>query len=249
MKKRTFITLIIGVLWVFLLVVVLCIPAEYAIHEGVLRSTTPAVHPATGVSVDAPLLSVAVEEHLVKNLYGSLVSEGYLAEDAQIDSLVLANKSGFFGRDLSHDAQEHLRPLSLVADSVHPQEGWRGEQIEGNVARLRHEDGSTVSYTYSYLPQQTRVYYSGTQHGNVLEIDEYYTENHNYSYAIATRKGALETYYSFYRDGFEGKLARVAMCLLSIFGGLVVFCLYQAEISAWIRHGRTQKKEHDTEAA
>lgn len=166
----------------------------------------------------------------------------YLAEDAQIDSLVLANKSGFLGRDLSHDAQEYLRSLSLAADSVHPQEGWRVEQIEGNVARLRHEDGSTVSYTYSYLPQQTTVYYSGEKRGNVLEIDEYDTENYNFAYAIAMQKGALETYYSFYRDGLEGKLARIALFLLSLFGGLVVFCLYQEEISAWIRLGRTQKK-------
>ncbi len=249
MKTRTLITRIIGGLWVFLLIVVLLTPVQWPVHEGLLSSTTPAVHPATGVSVDAPFLSVAVEESLVKNRYTSHYSEGYLAEDAQIDSLVLADRSAVFGRQMGYNVQNLLRPLLLSADSVHPQEGWRVEQIEGNVARLRHEDGSTVSYTYSYLPQQTRVYYSGSRHGNVLEIDEYYTENHNYSYAIATRKGALETYYSFYRDGFEGKLARVAMCLLSIFGGLVVFCLYQVEISAWIRHGRTQKKEHDTEDA
>ncbi len=242
MNKRSLLSCIIGLVWVSLLVVVLHTPVEWPIHEGKLRCTAPAVHPATGVSVDAPLLSVAVEEHLVKNRYSSLDSEGYLAEDAQIDSLLLANKSGFLGKDLSHNAQEYLRPLSLAADSVHPQEGWSVEQLEENVVKLRHEDGSTVSYTYSYLPQQSTVYYSGTQHDNVLEIDEYYTENHNYSYAIATRKGALETCFSFYRDGFEGKLARVALLFLSIFGGLVVFCLYQAEISAWIRLGRTQKK-------
>lgn len=249
MKKRTLITLIIGGLWVFLLIVVLLTPFQWPVHEGLLISTTPAVHPATGVSVDAPFLSVAVEERLVINRYASLGTEGYLAEDAQIDTLVLANKSYFFGRDLSHCAQEHLRPLPLVADSVHPQEGWSVEQIEGNVARLRHEDGSTVSYTYSYLPQQTTVYYSGEKRGNVLVIDEYDTENYNFAYAIATRKGELETSYSLYRDGLEGKLARIALFLFSVFAGLLLFCLYQEEISAWIRLGRTQKKENDTEGS
>ncbi|MBR5194893.1 MAG: hypothetical protein IKW48_01985 [Akkermansia sp.] len=34
-----------------------------------------------------------------------------------------------------------------------------------------------------------------------------------------------------------------------LFGGLLVFCLYQGEISAWIRLGRTQKKENDTEGS
>ena len=34
-----------------------------------------------------------------------------------------------------------------------------------------------------------------------------------------------------------------------LFGGLLVFCLYQEEISAWIRLGRTQKKENDTEGS
>ncbi len=249
MKKRTLITLIIGGLWVFLLIVVLRTPVQWPVHEGLLSSTTPAVHPATGVSVDAPFLSVAVEERLVINRYGSMGTEGYLAEDAQIDTLVLANKSRSFGRDLSHCAQEHLRPLPLVADSVHPQEGWSVELLEENVVKLRHEDGSTVSYTYSYLPQQTTVYYSGEKRGNVLEIDEYDTENYNFANAIATRKGALETSYSLYRDGLEGKLARIALFLLSLFGGLLVFCLYQEEISAWIRLGRTQKKENDTEGS
>lgn len=241
MTRRTLITHIIGGLWVFLLIVVLLTPVQWPVHEGLLSSTTPAVHPATGVSVDAPFLSVAVEERLVINRYGSLGTEGYLAEDAQIDTLVLANKSLFFGRDLSHCAQEHLRPLPLVADSVHPQEGWSVELLEENVVKLRHEDGSTVSYTYSYLPQQTTVYYSGTQYGNVLVIDEYDTENYNFAYAIATRKGALETSYSLYRDGLEGKLARIALFLFSVFAGLLLFCLYQEEISAWIRHGRSRR--------
>ena len=241
MTRRTLITHIIGGLWVFLLIVVLLTPVQWPVHEGLLSSTTPAVHPATGVSVDAPFLSVAVEERLVINRYGSLGTEGYLAEDAQIGTLVLANKSLFFGRDLSHCAQEHLRPLPLVADSVHPQEGWSVELLEENVVKLRHEDGSTVSYTYSYLPQQTTVYYSGTQYGNVLVIDEYDTENYNFAYAIATRKGALETSYSLYRDGLEGKLARIALFLFSVFAGLLLFCLYQEEISAWIRHGRSRR--------
>ena len=249
MKKRTLITRIIGGLWGGLLIVVLLTPVQWPVHEGLLSSTTPAVHPATGVSVDAPFLSVAVEERLVINRYSSLGTEGYLAEDAQIDTLVLANKSLFFGRDLSHCAQEHLRPLSLEADSVHPQEGWSVELLEENVVKLRHEDGSTVSYTYSYLPQQTRVYYSGSRYGNVLVIDEYDTENYNFAYAIETRKGALETSYSLYRDGLEGKLARIALFLFSVFAGLLLFCLYQEEISAWIRHGRTQKKENDTEGS
>ncbi len=207
----------------FLLIVVLRTPVQWPVHEGLLSSTTPAVHPATGVSVDAPFLSVAVEERLVINRYGSLGTEGYLAEDAQIDTLVLANKSRFFGRDLSHCAQEHLRPLPLVADSVHPQEGWSVELLEENVVKLRHEDGSTVSYTYSYLPQQTTVYYSGEKRGNVLEIDEYDTENYNFAYAIETRKGALETSYSLYRDGFYGYLARAALFLFSVFAGLLLF--------------------------
>lgn len=81
------------------------------------------------------------------------------------------------------------------------------------MVKLRHEDGSTVSYTYSYLPQQTTVYYSGEKRGNVLEIDEYDTENYNFAYVIETRKGALETSYSLYRDGLEGKLARIALFL------------------------------------
>lgn len=241
MTRRTLITHIIGGLWVFLLIVVLLTPVQWPVHEGLLSSTTPAVHPATGVSVDAPFLSVEVEEHLVINRYVSLDSEGYLAADAQIDSLVLANESYFFGRKLSHYAQDHLRPLPLSADSVHPQEGWSVELLEENVVKLRHEDGSTVSYTYSYLPQQTRVYYSGTQYGNVLEIDEYDTENYNFAYAIATRKDALETSYSLYRDGLEGKLARIALFLFSVFAGLLLFCLYQEEISAWIRHGRSRR--------
>ena len=249
MQKRTLITLIIGGLWVFLLIVVLRTPVQWPVHEGLLSSTTPAVHPATGVSVDAPFLSVAVEERLVINRYGSLGTEGYLAEDAQIDTLVLANRSDIFGSQMCYDVQNLLRPLLLSADSVHPQEGWSVELLEENVVKLRHEDGSTVSYTYSYLPQQTTVYYSGEKRGNVLEIDEYDTENYNSAYAIATRKGALETYYSFYRDGLEGKLARIALFLLSLFGGLLVFCLYQEEISAWIRLGRTQKKENDTEGS
>ena len=249
MKTRTLITLIIGGLWVFLLIVVLLTPVQWPVHEGLLSSTTPAVHPATGVSVDAPFLSVAVEEHLVINRYVSLDSEGYLAEDAQIDSLVLANKSHFFGSKMCYCAQDHLRPLLLSADSVHPQEGWSVELLEENVVKLRHEDGSTVSYTYSYLPQQTRVYYSGAKLGNVLVIDEYDTENYNFAYAIETRKGALETSYSLYRDGLEGKLARIALFLFSVFAGLLLFCLYREEISAWIRLGRTQKKENDTEGS
>ena len=81
----------------FLLIMVLRTPAEYVIHEGTLSSTTSAVHPATGVSVNAPFLSVAVKERLVKNRYSSLGMEGYLAEDAQIDSLILANRSVVFG--------------------------------------------------------------------------------------------------------------------------------------------------------
>ena len=67
MNKRSLLSCIIGLVWVSLLVEVLHTPVEWPIHEGKLRSTTPAVHPATGVSVDAPLLSVEVEEHLVKN--------------------------------------------------------------------------------------------------------------------------------------------------------------------------------------
>ena len=118
MKKRTFITLIIGGLWVLLLIVVLRTPVEWPIEEGTLSSTARAVHPATGVSVDAPFLSVAVEERLVKNRYGSFGTEGYLAENAQINSLGLANRSAAFGRQMSHGAKEHLRPLLLTADSV-----------------------------------------------------------------------------------------------------------------------------------
>lgn len=249
MNKRSLLSCIIGLVWVSLLIVVLLTPVQWPVHEGLLSSTTPAVHPATGVSVDAPFLSVAVEERLVINRYASLDSEGYLAEDAQIDSLVLANRSAIFGSKMCYRAQDHLRPLPLVADSVHPQEGWSVELLEENVVKLRHEDGSTVSYTYSYLPQQTRVYYSGTQYGNVLVIDEYDTENYSFAYAIETRKGALETSYSLYRDGLEGKLARIALFLFSVFAGLLLFCLYQKEISAWIRLGRTQKKENDTEGS
>ena len=241
MTRRAFISNIVGGLWVALLVVVLCTPVQWPVHEGLLSSTTPAVHPATGVSVDAPFLSVAVQESLVKNRYTSHYSEGYLAEDAQIDSLVLANRADFFGRQMSYNVQNHLRPLLLLADSVHPQEGWSVELLEENVVKLRHEDGSTVSYTYSYLPQQTTVYYSGTQYGNVLVIDEYDTENYNFAYAIRTRKGALETSYSLYRDGLEGKLARIALFLFSVFAGLLLFCLYHEEISAWIRHGRSRR--------
>lgn len=139
--------------------------------------------------------------------------------------------------------------VELTADSVQPQGGWKVEQIEGNVARLRHEDGSTISYTYSYLPQQTTVYYSGEKRGNALAIDEYYTENHNYAYAIETTKGAQETYYSFYRDGLEGKLARIALCLLSAFGGLLIFCLYEADISAWLHRARTTQQGKGVDAA
>lgn len=241
MTRRAFISIIVGGLWVALLVVVLCTPVHWPIHEGTLSSSTPAVHPATGVSADSPFLCVAVQESLVKNRYTSHYSEGYLAEDAQIDSLVLADRSAIFGRQMCYNVQNLLRPLLLSADSVHPQEGWSVELLEENVVKLRHEDGSTVSYTYSYLPQQTTVYYSGEKRGNVLEIDEYDTENYNFAYAIETRKGALETFYSFYRDGFYGYLVRAALFLFSVFAGLLLFCLYQEEISAWIRHGRSRR--------
>jgi hypothetical protein len=249
MTRRAYISTIVGGLWVALLVVVLCTPVHWPIHEGSLSSSTPAVHPATGVSVDSPFLCVAAQESLVKNRYTSHYSEGYLAEDAQIDSLVLADRSAIFGSQMCYNVQNLLRPLLLSADSVHPQEGWSVELLEENVVKLRHEDGSTVSYTYSYLPQQTTVYYSGEKRGNVLEIDEYDTENYNFAYAIATQKGELETSYSLYRDGLEGKLARIALFLFSVFAGLLLFCLYQKEISAWIRLGRTQKKENDTEGS
>ena len=51
------------------------------------------------------------------------------------------------------------------------------------------------------------------------------------------------------RDGMEGKLARVALSFLSIFGGLVIFCLYQAEILAWLHRTRTQKEDNCSDGA
>ena len=66
---------------------------------------------------------------------------------------------------------------------------------------------------------------------------------------IKTTRGALEASYSIYRDGMEGKLARVALSFLSIFGGLVIFCLYQAEILAWLYRTRTQKEDNRSDGA
>lgn len=220
MNKRSLFSCIIGLVWVSLLVVVLRTPVEWPIHEGKLHSATHVVHPATGVSADTPLLCVEDEESLVKNNYTSLGTAGYLAEDVKIDSLHLANRERFFGRELCSSFQNQLEPLLLNPDSVHPQEDWSVQQIEGNKVILRHEDDRTVSYAYSRLPQRTTVYYSGEQRDNELEIDEYETEIDNSAHAIEAKKGALEASYSIYRDGFEGRVARIAFCFVSYFAGL-----------------------------
>lgn len=219
MNKRSLLSCIIGLVWVSLLVVVLRTPVEWPIHEGKLHSATHAVHPATGVSADTPLLCVE-EEKPVNDKCRYLGTAGYLAEDAKIDSLHLANRERFFGRELCSSFQNQLEPLLLNPDSVHPQEDRSVQQIEGNKVILRHEDGRTVSYAYSRLPQRTTVYYSGEQSGNELEIDEYETEIDNSAYAIEAKKGALEASYSIYRDGFEGRMARIAFCFVSCFAGL-----------------------------
>ena len=62
MNKRSLLSCIIGLVWVSLLVVVLRTPVEWPIHEGKLHSATHAVHPATGVSADTPLLCVEEEK-------------------------------------------------------------------------------------------------------------------------------------------------------------------------------------------
>ena len=220
MNKRSLFSCIIGLVWVFLLIVVLLTPVEWPIFEGKIHSASHAVHPATGVSADTPLLCVEDEESLVKNNYTSLGTAGYLAEDVKIDSLHLANRDRFFTRDMCHAFRELCEPVIVHPDSVQPLEGWDVQQIEGNKVTLRHADGSVVSYAYSCLPQYTTVYYSGVQRGNELQIDEYETEIYCSAFAIKAKKGALEASYSIYRDGFEGRMARIAFCFVSYFAGL-----------------------------
>lgn len=79
------------------------------------------------------------------------------------------------------------------------------------------------------------MYYSGEQSGNELEIDEYETEIYNSAYAIEAKKGALEASYSIYRDGFEGRIARVSLCFVSLLGILGILELLCPEISALLR--------------
>lgn len=235
MKKRILISCIIGIVWVFLLIVVLRTPMEWPVHEGKMHSSTQVVHLATGVSADTPLLCVEIEEKLAGKNYTSTATEGYMPDDVQIDSLLLADKSPGFCCHLCHSFQVQLLPLQLSADCLRPQEGWSVQEIEGNKVSLRHKDGSTVSYTYSCLPQRATVYYSGERSGNALEIDEYYTENHHYAYAIEDKKAALEASYSIYRDGFEGFVARVAFCFLSCFGGTYLLFPLAPRFTALIR--------------
>lgn len=235
MKKRILLSGIIGLVWVFLLIVVLITPVEWPIYEGKILSASHAVHPATGVSADTPLLCVEDEESLVKNNYTSLGTTGYLAEDVKIDSLHLANRDRFFTRDMCHAFRELCEPVMVNPDSVQPQEGWDVQQIEGNKVTLRHADGSMVSYAYSCLPQYTTVYYSGVQRGNELQIDEYETEIYCSSFAIRAKKGALDASYSLYRDGLEGKIFRVAFCFVSLLGGLGIPGLLHPEISTLLR--------------
>lgn len=232
MKTRVFLPLIIGAVWILLLALVLRHPMEWDIHEGRMHSAAPVSHEATGVTVTAPVLRVESIRSEGDGRRGWHGEDVYIAEDARIDSLRLMNDSAFFGKGLCHTMQNYLRPLPLSADKVHPQEGWSIQQVEGNTVSLIHEDGNTIRYTYSYLPQGTNLCYSGEKSADSLTIYDFEAERYCTAYAVSDSKEGLENTYAIYRaaDRFSGLLARAALLLLTVFGGMALFCTIRTRI-------------------
>lgn len=196
---------------------------------GILSSFSSATHPDTGVSIHAPFLCVETRKSAPGNMFATVTTNGYFADDASIGGHKLY-QNWHLQREIGLKFESRLQPLPLNRDKLNIPEG----QINGNTFTLFMSDGSTVQHSFSYLPQDTPVYYIGRISDDKLYIFRYETELYNKAAAIAPTAESLDKSYVFY----HGRYRDFYLAL-----GTVSSLLLSALLAAMLLHRKTQEKE------